>query len=72
VNKNEQAVSVLSNALVTFAGLEKVVVVRERQANEKTVATGRRGADWVEIVSGLSAGEGSGALTQPAFAPVSR
>ena len=35
----------------------KVVVVRDGKAAEKTVTTGRRGADWIEIVSGVSAGE---------------
>ena len=46
-----------ANALIVFAGIEKVVVVRAGQAAEKTVATGRRGADWVELVSGVVAGE---------------
>lgn len=57
VNKSEQALSVPSNALVTFAGLEKVVVIQGGKAAEKTVATGRHGADWIEIISGLSTGE---------------
>ena len=45
------------NALITFAGLEKVVTIQDGKALEKVVTTGRRGADWVEIVSGLKAGE---------------
>ncbi len=44
-------------ALVVFAGLEKVVAAREGQARELSVVTGRRGPGWVEIVSGLMAGE---------------
>ena len=43
--------------VVTFAGLEKVVVVENGKAVEKTVTTGRRGEDWIEIISGLNAGE---------------
>lgn len=57
VNKNEESLSVPANALITFAGLEKVVLVQEGKAMEKTVATGRRGTNWVEITSGLKAGE---------------
>jgi multidrug efflux pump subunit AcrA (membrane-fusion protein) len=40
-----------------FAGIEKVVVAKAGQATEKMVTTGRREGDWVEIVSGVSAGE---------------
>jgi len=57
VNERAKGLSVPPNALITFAGLEKVVVIQEGKAAEKTVETGRRGADWIEIVSGLSAGE---------------
>ena len=44
-------------ALVVFAGLEKVVAVRAGQARELSVVTGRHGPGWVEIVSGVTAGE---------------
>ena len=57
VKEREDALSVPTNALTTFAGLEKVVVVREGKALEKNVATGRRRHDQVEIVSGLVPGE---------------
>lgn len=57
VNASETALSVPLDSLITFAGLEKVVAVKEGRAFEKTVTTGRRGADWVEIVAGLEAGE---------------
>ena len=55
VNAEEPGLSVPTAALVAFAGLEKVVVLQDDQAAETTVTTGRRGADWVEIVSGLEA-----------------
>jgi RND family efflux transporter MFP subunit len=55
--ERDEGLCVPSSALVTFAGLEKVIVVRADKALEKTVMTGRRGADWVEIRSGLSPGE---------------
>jgi len=57
VNKGEEALSIPTNALVTFAGLEKVVVLQDGKAAEKTVSIGRRGADWIEITSGLKAGD---------------
>lgn len=57
VNPGEPAMSILPNALITFAGLEKVVVIQAGKAAEKTVTTGRRGPGWIEIVSGLSEGE---------------
>lgn len=57
VNERDEGVCIPPEALITFAGLEKVVVIHDGKAAEKTVATGRRGADWIEIVSGLSAGE---------------
>jgi len=57
VNEREEGLSVPASALVTFAGLEKVVVVQDGKAREKSVTTGRRGSDWVEVTSGLAAGE---------------
>ena len=57
VNKSEESLSVPTTAVATFAGLEKVVIIEDGKAVEKTVATGRKGTDWVEIVSGLKAGE---------------
>ena len=57
VDEHNEAVTVPQAALITFAGLEKVVVAREGKAAEKTVATGRRDGDWVEILSGLNSGE---------------
>jgi RND family efflux transporter MFP subunit len=57
VTAGEPAVSLPPNAIVTFAGLEKVVTIKDGKALEKAVVTGRRGPDWVEVVSGLAAGE---------------
>jgi RND family efflux transporter MFP subunit len=44
-------------ALVTFAGIEKVVLVQEGQTKEKPVTTGRRTAQWVEVLDGVKAGD---------------
>jgi RND family efflux transporter MFP subunit len=57
VDERDTGLSVPTNALMVFAGLEKVVVVQDGKALEKPVTTGRRGADWVEILSGVKAGE---------------
>ena len=44
-------------SLVTFAGVEKVLVVREGKIAEVRVQTGRRAPDGVEILSGLKPGD---------------
>ena len=56
-NPGDSGLVVPDAALAVFAGLEKVVAVRDGKAKELSVETGRRGPGWVEIVSGLSAGE---------------
>jgi RND family efflux transporter MFP subunit len=50
-------VTVPASALVVFAGVEKVLVVRGGKAAEVRVQTGRRLGDSVEIVEGLKRGE---------------
>ena len=57
VNANEPALSVPASSLITFAGLEKVVLVADGKALEKTVVTGRHGDGWVEVVTGLNVGQ---------------
>ncbi|MEJ7708505.1 MAG: efflux RND transporter periplasmic adaptor subunit [Pyrinomonadaceae bacterium] len=54
---NEMAVTVPTSAIVTFAGIDKVILVQNGKAVEKTVATGRRAADWTEVLAGVSVGE---------------
>ena len=41
----------------TFAGVEKVLVVKDGKVVEKPITTGRRTAEWTEVVGGLTAGE---------------
>lgn len=57
VQPDRKLVTVPAEALVIFAGIEKVVVVESGRAVEKRVTTGRRRADRLEILSGLAAGE---------------
>ena len=51
------ALVVPASSVVVFAGIEKVVTVKEKKALERPVVTGRRTADIVEIVSGLADGD---------------
>jgi hypothetical protein len=46
-----------ASAIVTFAGLEKVIVVEGGKAVERRVQTGRREAERVEMMEGLKPGE---------------
>lgn len=56
-SRADPAVIVPASALVTFAGVEKVLTVRDGKVVEKRVTVGRRDAERLEIVAGLDAGE---------------
>jgi RND family efflux transporter MFP subunit len=56
-NDAKMAVTVPNNAVVTFAGIEKVIVVQNGKALEKPITTGRRSAEWTEIIAGVNVGE---------------
>lgn len=45
------------SAIVVFAGLSKVITVDAGKAVEKQVTVGRRSGDFVEILSGVAAGD---------------
>ncbi|MPZ16387.1 MAG: efflux RND transporter periplasmic adaptor subunit [Luteitalea sp.] len=53
----DTAVVVPASALVTFAGVDKILVVQEGKSVEKHVSIGQREDHRLEIVSGLAAGE---------------
>jgi RND family efflux transporter MFP subunit len=53
----QPVVFVPTAAIVSFAGLEKVIVVQAGKTLEKRVRSGRRQGDQVEILDGLTAGE---------------
>jgi RND family efflux transporter MFP subunit len=57
LDEQQPGLSVPASALVTFAGIEKVITVAEGKAKERVIETGRRGTDWVEVVSGLGQDE---------------
>jgi multidrug efflux pump subunit AcrA (membrane-fusion protein) len=54
---DQRSLSIPTEALVTFAGIEKVFVVEKDKALEKPVTVGRRGTNWVEVVNGVKAGD---------------
>jgi len=53
----DMAVTVPTSAVVTFAGIEKVIVVDNGKALEKPITTGRRASEWTEVVSGVNVGD---------------
>jgi RND family efflux transporter MFP subunit len=57
VQADERIVTVPATALVTFAGVEKVLTVRDGKSEELRVTTGRRLDDRIEVVSGLRVGQ---------------
>ena len=56
-NDAKMAVTVPNNAIVTFAGIEKVIVVQNGKALEKPITTGRRNTEFTEIMAGINVGE---------------
>ncbi len=56
-NSGDVAVTVPANAVVTFAGIEKVITVENGKAREKPITTGRRAETWTEVLSGINVGE---------------
>jgi RND family efflux transporter MFP subunit len=57
VAADQPAIFVPASSIVVFAGIEKVLTVREGKTQERRVVTGRREKDRIEIVEGLKVGE---------------
>jgi len=57
IQADERIVTIPATALVTFAGVEKVLTVREGKSEELRVTTGRRLGERIEVVTGLRAGQ---------------
>jgi RND family efflux transporter MFP subunit len=51
------ALTVPNDAVVSFAGLQKVLMVVDGKAVERPVVTGERTEQWTEITSGVAAGD---------------
>jgi membrane fusion protein, multidrug efflux system len=54
---NTSAVGVPVNAIISFAGIDKVILVQDSKAVEKPITLGRRTAEWAEVISGLKTGD---------------
>jgi multidrug efflux pump subunit AcrA (membrane-fusion protein) len=57
VDAGQPAILVPASAIVTFAGIEKVIGVDRDKAVERRVRTGRRVGDRMEILEGIAAGD---------------
>ena len=53
----DQAVLIPVSAIVSFAGIEKILAVEDGKTVEKRIRTGRRSGERVEVLDGLRAGE---------------
>ena len=51
------ALTVPNDAVVSFAGLQKVLMVKDGKAVERPIVIGRRTEQWTEVTSGLAAGD---------------
>ena len=56
-NEADPAITVPPSAVVSFAGVEKLLLVQEGKTVEREVSTGRRTDEWVEVLSGVQGGE---------------
>jgi len=56
-NSSSTVVMVPASSVVTFAGIQKVFLVKDGNAVERNVVVGRREGELVEIVDGLRSGE---------------
>ena len=56
-SSRSMAVMVPASAVVTFAGIQKVYLVKDGSAIERNIQVGRTEGDLVEVTEGLKAGE---------------
>jgi RND family efflux transporter MFP subunit len=57
VTANDPAIVIPQDALVMFAGIEKVLLLKDGKAHEQRVRTGLRVGDRVELIDGVSPGD---------------
>jgi RND family efflux transporter MFP subunit len=57
VSQRDAALVVPREAIVTFAGVQKVLIIKDGRAHEQRIRTGRRDGERLEIVEGLRDGD---------------
>jgi multidrug efflux pump subunit AcrA (membrane-fusion protein) len=57
ISEADRALVVPADAIVTFAGVQKVLTVKDGHAHEQRIRTGRREGERVEVVDGLRGGD---------------
>jgi len=57
IDAQQQVVLAPASAIVTFAGIEKVLAEKQGRAIERRIRSGRRAADKVEVLEGLAPGD---------------
>jgi RND family efflux transporter MFP subunit len=57
ISDADRALVVPQDAIVAFAGVQKVLTVRDGRAHEQRIRTGRREDGHVEVLEGVSAGD---------------
>lgn len=57
IEPHARTLAVPASAVVEFAGVEKVRVIENGQPHERRIVTGRRSADWIEVLDGVRAGQ---------------
>ena len=57
VSEGEMTLLVPDDAVISFAGVQRVLVVQEGKAREQRIRTGRREGERIEILEGLRAGD---------------
>lgn len=57
IDDADPALVVPASAVITFAGIDKVITVEKGSAIETPVTTGRRADAWIEILKGIEAGD---------------
>ena len=56
-NDGNATVAVPVKAIVSFAGIDKVILVQDGKALERPITIGRRTAEWAEVLAGLKTGD---------------
>ena len=56
-NSSDSVVMIPTSSVVTFAGIQKVFLVKDGAAVERTIVLGRNQGELVEVVDGVKAGE---------------